>query len=85
MTKAWHGGKGSAPRKGADHKSYSSNWDSIFKKKDGMWEHDCKVSGKLSILQGEECSWCGAIEESPFDEENTLGSVHEKGFATRQQ
>ena len=25
-------GKGSAPRKGADSKKYSSNWEKIFKK-----------------------------------------------------
>ena len=31
---AWHGGKGSAPRKGADRKSYEDNWERIFGKKD---------------------------------------------------
>jgi hypothetical protein len=27
---AWHGGKGSAPRKGADQKAYEDNWERIF-------------------------------------------------------
>ena len=30
----WHGGKGSAPRKGADRKAYENNWERIFGKKD---------------------------------------------------
>lgn len=52
MTKAWHGGKGSAPRKGSDQNAYSSNWDNIFGKK----------------------------KEENFDEERTLGNIHEHGF-----
>jgi len=31
---AWHGGKGSAPRKGADRKAYEDNWEKIFGKKE---------------------------------------------------
>ena len=31
MTK-WHGGKGSAVRRGADQKKFESNWDAIFGK-----------------------------------------------------
>lgn len=27
---SWHGGKGSAPRKGSDQKAYETNWDRIF-------------------------------------------------------
>jgi len=27
---SWHGGKGSAPRKGADQKAYEDNWERIF-------------------------------------------------------
>ena len=52
MTKAWHGGKGSSPRKGANNEKYASNWDAIFSKK----------------------------EKPEFDEEKTLGNVHENGF-----
>jgi len=56
-------GKGSKPRPfDVDRKTFESNWDKIFKNKSNMWEHDCKVSGKLSIEKGEECSWCGAKE-----------------------
>ena len=28
--KQWHGGKGSAPRKGANNKQYEDNWEKIF-------------------------------------------------------
>ena len=31
--KQWHGGKGSAPRKGANNKQYEDNWEKIFGKK----------------------------------------------------
>jgi len=31
---SWHGGKGSAPRKGADQKAYEDNWERIFGKKE---------------------------------------------------
>lgn len=27
---SWHGGKGSAPRKGRDDKAYAENWEKIF-------------------------------------------------------
>ena len=30
MSKQWHGGKGSAPRKTNDQKQYADNWDKIF-------------------------------------------------------
>jgi len=30
MSKQWHGGKGSAPRKSNDQKQYAHNWDKIF-------------------------------------------------------
>lgn len=30
MSKQWHGGKGSAPRKGNDHDKYADNWDIIW-------------------------------------------------------
>ena len=30
---SWHGGKGDAPRKGADRKAYEDNWERIFGKK----------------------------------------------------
>ena len=33
---AWHGGKGSAPRKGADRRAYEDNWERIFGKKDSQ-------------------------------------------------
>jgi len=34
MSSSWHGGKGDAPRKGADRKAYEENWERIFGKKD---------------------------------------------------
>jgi len=34
MSSSWHGGKGDAPRKGADRKAYEDGWDRIFGKKD---------------------------------------------------
>ena len=33
MSNQWHGGKGSAPRKSNDQKTYADNWDKIFGKK----------------------------------------------------
>ena len=33
MTNQWHGGKGSAPRKNNDQKTYEDNWEKIFGKK----------------------------------------------------
>ena len=30
MSNQWHGGKGSAPRKGANNKQYEDNWEKIF-------------------------------------------------------
>lgn len=61
--KAWHGGKGSAPRKSANQLAYSDNWDKIFKKpENGLWQHNCKHNGIMSVGAGEECSWCGAKE-----------------------
>jgi|TARA_R110000744_G_scaffold162650_1_gene279301 uncharacterized protein YjbJ (UPF0337 family) len=32
MTKQWHGGKGSAPRKSDNPKQFADNWDAIFGK-----------------------------------------------------
>ncbi len=32
MSKQWHGGKGSAPRKNSDQKTYEDNWEKIFGK-----------------------------------------------------
>ena len=43
MTKQWHGGKGSAPRKQSDQKAYEDNWERIFGKKE-----DEKVEDELS-------------------------------------
>ena len=34
MTKQWHGGKGSAPRKNDNKKLYEENWEKIFGNKD---------------------------------------------------
>jgi hypothetical protein len=28
-----------------------------------MWEHTCKIEGKMFIGEGEECNWCGEVEE----------------------
>lgn len=36
----WHGGKGDAPRKGADQNKFESGWDRIFKNKDQDDEYD---------------------------------------------
>ena len=33
MSNQWHGGKGSAPRKSNDQKTYEDNWEKIFGKK----------------------------------------------------
>jgi len=53
-------GKGSAPRKGANIKSYKENWDKIF----SMWKHECKRDKSvLSIAKGEPCNWCGMNED----------------------
>ena len=30
MSNQWHGGKGSAPRKTNDQKTYEDNWEKIF-------------------------------------------------------
>lgn len=60
MTK-WHGGKGSKPRPIKDHKSYSDNWDNIFKNKVpvGFWEHYCEVEKTiLGVENGAQCNWC---------------------------
>ena len=27
-----------------------------------MWDHYCKVQGSMSVGEGEECNWCGAVE-----------------------
>jgi hypothetical protein len=27
-----------------------------------MWEHTCKMQGRMSVGEGEECNWCGAVE-----------------------
>lgn len=32
MSNQWHGGKGSAPRKTNDQKTYEDNWEKIFGK-----------------------------------------------------
>ena len=34
MSNQWHGGKGSAPRKSNDQKTYEDNWEKIFGNKD---------------------------------------------------
>jgi hypothetical protein len=41
---AWHGGKGSAPRKGADQKAYEDNWEKIFGKKEEKSSPDPRES-----------------------------------------
>lgn len=32
-----------------------------------MWEHNCKHNGRLSVIVGEACNWCGMTEEGGFD------------------
>ena len=49
MTK-WHGGKGSALRKGSDQKKFDSNWDAIFGKP--------KRCVKICKSDGEKCIGC---------------------------
>ena len=65
MSKSWHGGKGSDPRK-VDTQKFNDNWDAIFgKKKEKFWDHHCQVhGGKISFLQGNACDWCGAEEDT---------------------
>ena len=46
----WHGGKGSAVRKGADQKKFESNWDAIFGNKERSEKRE------LHGTSGEACS-----------------------------
>ena len=39
MSNQWHGGKGSAPRKNNDQKTYEDNWEKIFGKKKKQPDH----------------------------------------------
>lgn len=58
--------KGSRPRPfGVNKAVFESNWDRIFNKEreQAMWEHQCKHNGKMSIVKGEQCNWCGAKED----------------------
>ena len=54
MTKQCHGGKGSAPRKSNDQKTYAENWDTIFGKK----------NQKIKQKQLTELNWDGDEDES---------------------
>jgi len=57
-------GKGSKPRPiEVDRAVFESNWDRIFSKKDDTWTHNCEVEGLHAVGKGEECNWCGCIEE----------------------
>jgi hypothetical protein len=64
-------GKGSKPRPfDVDKKTYESNWDRIFSKKEsdnplegGFWDHACTMNGQHYVARGEECSWCGERED----------------------
>ena len=49
MTK-WHGGKGSATRKGSDSEKFESNWERIFGKKTlvELLDDECRECGSLS-------------------------------------
>tara|TARA_R110000803_G_scaffold209027_1_gene278178 strand:+ start:977 stop:1174 length:198 start_codon:yes stop_codon:yes gene_type:complete len=62
MTKQWHGGKGSAPRKNDNKKAYEDNWDRIFGNKDQ----------KLKQKQVTELNWDGDIEHG--DESSKISS-----------
>lgn len=53
MTKQWHGGKGSAPRKNSDNKAYAENYDRIFSKN--------QVTKQKQVT---ELNWDGDIDES---------------------
>lgn len=62
MTK-WHGGKGSARRKGADDKKFADNWDKIFGKKN---DTDLKFTTAEDFIN------------SVSDDEGTLDGSEEK-------
>lgn len=66
-------GKGSRKRIGADDKKYADNWDKIFGKPCG----ECGIKGGQHKMS---CSmnWRGEEPDEVYDQ--TLGSVHEKGF-----
>lgn len=32
-----------------------------------LWSHNCMFDGSLWVGKGEECSWCGAVEEHEVD------------------
>jgi len=56
MSNQWHGGKGSAPRKNNDQKTYEDNWEKIFGKK----------NQKVKQKQLTELNWDGE-EYDPAD------------------
>lgn len=60
-------GKGSKPRPlSVDTKTFSSNWDKIFGKKNEEkenWSHYCVHVGKQELEKGNSCEYCGAEEE----------------------
>jgi len=65
MTK-WHGGKGSASRKGADQDKFESNWERIFGKKTlvELLDDECN----------KECIFDTQEEHDPFELEQAIMS-----------
>jgi len=66
---------GDTLRTKGSNKEYDEGWDRIFGKKkeqvntvDTFWCHNCKLKNvKLSIKQGQSCSWCGLKEDGSLD------------------
>ncbi|MBT6472543.1 MAG: hypothetical protein HOK52_14930 [Candidatus Marinimicrobia bacterium] len=48
MTKSWHGGKGSSPRKQSDRKQFEDNWDKIFGKTEEPKPEESKIEDDVS-------------------------------------
>jgi hypothetical protein len=51
-------------------------WDEVFNEcfymnmRTVMWSHHCMHDGHIYVARGQECSWCGAEEESEVNVEN---------------
>ena len=61
-------GKGDKPRPiDVERKVFEDNWDRIFNKSKGLWEHNCKHNGVHFVEKGEACNWCGMKEDGTLD------------------
>jgi len=56
-------------------KTGNKEWDEVFNEcfyknmRTVMWSHHCMHDGHIYVARGQECSWCGAEEESEVDAE----------------